>query len=329
MVPNIKIKAIDIYHPNHVIENDFYINHFQKKGRDIQHFLEVMGREKRYVIDKVEENGLTMALEATKRVLERAGMTGKDLDYIEFSTQVPETTFPINAMYVHAEIQADHDTIIKDSNANCAGMTVAVEQASRYMLANPHIHTALIVGSDYNSLIANPEQEITYANYGDAACAVILEKTDENTGFIDASYHTDSVFKDKINYPAHGLTKAVKGKSDVQAINWLSFDGNVALPPTYKMIDQLLARNGLSIKDIDACCFSQFALSNILKIQDHYQIDQEKIIYVGDTYAYTGTSSPFIALYEGIKSGRIKRGDNVLFWTIGSGFQIVAMLYQY
>ncbi|MBE3649126.1 3-oxoacyl-[acyl-carrier-protein] synthase III C-terminal domain-containing protein, partial [Paenibacillus polymyxa] len=55
----------------------------------------------------------------------------------------------------------------------------------------------------------------------------------------------------------------------------------------------------------------------------------DQMIYVGDRYGYTGTSSPFIALYEGIGSGRIRRGDHVLFWTIGAGYQLVAMLFKY
>lgn len=325
----IKMKAIAIYHPSKVVENDFYIEHFKERGKDISHFLEVMGRKQRYIIDNEDENGLTMGIEAAKRVLEKAQMKGKDIDYIIFSTQVPETTFPMNAMYLHDAIGADHHTMVMDTNANCAGMTVSVEQASRYMMANPHVHTALVVGSDYNSLIANPEQEITYANYGDAACAVILEKTEEDTGFIDSIYFTDSVNREKISYPAKGLTKSLKGDADIRFIDWLPFDGDMAMPPTYEMFETMLDRNKLTWKDIDACCFTQFALSNIHKIQKQFDIEDEKIIYVGDTYAYTGTSSPFIALYEGIKSGRIKRGDHVLFWTIGAGYQLVATLFKY
>lgn len=41
------------------------------------------------------------------------------------------------------------------------------------------------------------------------------------------------------------------------------------------------------------------------------------------------TTSPFIALYESIKEGKVKRGDYVIFWTIGSGSQSIVMLYKY
>ncbi|GAA0485595.1 3-oxoacyl-ACP synthase III family protein [Salinibacillus aidingensis] len=325
---NIKIKEVAIYHPEKIVHNDFFIEHFKDK-KDISHFLEVMGRENRYVIDNEEENGLTMGIEASKKVLERAKLTGNDIDMIVFTTQVPETTFPTNAIYVHHAINAKKQAITMDTNANCAGMTIAVEQASYYMKGNPNVNKALIIGSDYNTLVSNPDEEITYANYGDAAAAVILEKTEENTGFIDSTYFTDSFIRDMIRFPKDGLSKSILEDKSVSTIRWQKFDGSKALPPAYDMISTLLERNHLDPKDIKAYCLSQFALSNILRIQEHFALDDEQIVYVGDRFGYTGTSSPFIALHEGIEDGRIQRGDYVLFWTVGAGHELVATLFKY
>lgn len=256
-------------------------------------------------------------------------MTGRDVDMIVFSTQVPESLFPMNALFVHQAIGARHDVAVMDSNANCAGMTVAVDQASRSMLSNPDVRTALIIGSDYNSLISGPEDEITYANYGDAACAVILERTEEDTGFIDSMYFTDPVNIDKILYPAQGLAATIQRNAPGKYIQWLPFDANMALPSTFDLLERILKKNGLEPQDVRAYCLSQFSLANVLKIQDQLELEDAQMIYVGDRYGYTGTSSPFIALYEGIESGRIRRGDYVLFWTIGAGYQLVAMLFKY
>lgn len=110
---------------------------------------------------------------------------------------------------------------------------------------------------------------------------------------------------------------------------WLPFDGAMSLPYVYEMFEQIVKRNNMTIDDIDHYCLSQFALSNINKIKEHFSIPEEKITYVGDRYGYTGTSSPFVALYEGIQSGKIKRGDTVLFWTIGGGHEFITMLYKY
>lgn len=329
MTQNIRLKSIEVYHPSQSVDNEFYISHFKEQGKDILNFLKHMGRESRYIIDNNEENGLTMGIAAARKALDKAGLSGEDIDMIVFSTQVPETTFPSNAMFVHAAIQGKTDAIVMDSNANCAGMTLAMDQATRYMRGNIDCRTALIIGSDYNTLLCSPENEITYANYGDAACAVVLEQSDEDTGLIDCVYSTHSSLAEKIRFPAEGLAKAVRENADFKSIQWLPFEADSAMPPTFAMLDKLLSRNSLVASDVKAYCFSQFSIANIIRIQGHLKLDESRFIYVGDRYGYTGTSSPFIALYEGIKSGQIQRGDTVCFWTIGCGFQLVAMLWKY
>uniref|UniRef100_F4PFU8 Beta-ketoacyl-[acyl-carrier-protein] synthase III n=1 Tax=Batrachochytrium dendrobatidis (strain JAM81 / FGSC 10211) TaxID=684364 RepID=F4PFU8_BATDJ len=289
-----------------------------------------MGREERHLIDNPEENTVTMAIEASKRVLEKSGLEGKDIDMIVFSSQVPEYTVPTNAMFVHHAIQARKGAVIYDLNANCAGMTIATEQASRYMLSNPHVNKALVVGSDYLSLLGNPDDAMTLANFGDASSAIILEKTEtDNTGFIDGMVEVDSTNRNNILYPEKGLSNSLKEGENADHMLWLPFDGTMSLPYVFEQFEEILNRNNLMIDDVDCFCLSQFALINIERIQERFDIPNEKIVYVGDKYGYTGTSSPFVSLYEGIESGRIKRGDLVLFWTIGGGHEFVTMLFRY
>lgn len=326
---NIKIKAVDVYHAQKQVNNDVYLEHFKKQGKDITNFMNIMGRKDRYIIDNHEENTITMAIEATNRVLKKAGLAGSEIDMIIFSTQVPEVTVPTNAMFIHHAIQAKKETIIFDINANCAGMTIAVEQASRYMKSNPHVNHALVIGSDYLSLVADPMDAMTYANFGDASSAVILEKTDDHIGFIDAMFEVDSSNRNNILYPHKGLSKTIKAGESTEYMQWLPFDGTMSLPYTFEMFENILERNQLKIDDVDVFCLSQFAKVNLDEIQKHFNIPKEKIIYEGDKYGYTGTSSPFIALHEGIETGRIKRGDLILFWTIGGGHEFITMLFRY
>lgn len=85
----------------------------------------------------------------------------------------------------------------------------------------------------------------------------------------------DSSNKDNIVYPQDGFSKTI-GKEE--HIVFLPFDGSMAVPDACIMIEKLLERNKLNIKDVDAFCFSQFALTNILKIQDHFNIHEEKVV---------------------------------------------------
>lgn len=328
MFNQVKMKNMAVYHPENIITNDYFIEHYNKLGRDISGFLKFMGKEKRFIIQDRNETSLTMAIEASRRVLADSNMTLEDIDMIFFTTQVPEYSIPTNAMMIHDALKGKSNTKVMDLNASCAGMTIAIEQASMYMKANPRMKNVLVVGSEHLSVLANPEEEISYAMFGDAACAVILEQSDE-VGFIDAEYHTFSANTDKILYPVTGMTNVLQGRGSGRYLRFLPFDASFGAPITKKMIEDLLERNDMSIRDIDAFCLSQFAYQDSTRLRDQFDLDMDKIIYVGDKYGYTGTTSPFLSLYEGIQDGRIKRGDTVLFWTVGAGHQFIAMIFKY
>lgn len=68
---NIKIKDVAIYHPQNEVDNQFYIEHFDKQGKDVRGLLKAMGREKRYIVNDPNETPLTMAIEAVNTVLQK------------------------------------------------------------------------------------------------------------------------------------------------------------------------------------------------------------------------------------------------------------------
>ena len=328
---NVKIREMAIYHPKNKVGNDFYIEHFKKtQGVDLTNFLvDICGRNTRYIIENKEENSVTMAIEASKRVLKKANMHAEELDMIIFASQVPEFSFPTNAVVLHHAIGAGRKTGILDLNANCSGMTTGLDQASRYLSSNPSMEKVLLVGSVASSLIMDPTDTITYPNFGDVAVALILEKTEEeNIGLIDSMYFTESADFDKVTFPKNGLSKNLhNGKIDY--VQWLPFPGDVSIPHATNLITELVERNGLTLAEVNAYCLSQFSISNMNKLRDNLGLKEQQMIYVGDTFGYTGTTSPLLALYQGVEDGKIKRGDTVLFWTVGIGYQLIAVLFRY
>lgn len=325
---NTIIKEIAIYHPQNQVHNEVFIKHFMEQGKDITGFLTSMGRERRYINIDVNETPLTMAIKATEQVLIQANLTLQDIDLIIFTSQTPETVIPSNAVRLFDHFKGKPNTIIYDLNANCAGMTVALEQTSHYMNSNKTINRALIIGSDNLALVANPQDPLSYACFGDGAAAIIVERTTEDYGLIDSMYHVNTIFAEKMMFPAEGLTKGIRETGDLKEMLTIPFDGGIVLEATYDMFDTLFARHQIDPSNVKYC-LSQFALSNIIKIKERYHLTDVQVPYIGDEYGYTGTSSPFIAFHEGIKSGQIQRGDYVMFWTIGTGFELIATLYQY
>ncbi|CAI6021634.1 3-oxoacyl-[acyl-carrier-protein] synthase 3 [Paenibacillus sp. JJ-100] len=327
----IRIVDIDIYHPETKVHNEFYINHFDARGVDIRGLLKALGRDSRYQIQQDDENSLTMAFAATRNLLAKTGLTGQDIDLIAYASQTPEYLFPTNSLMIHQLISGASHTICIDSNANCAGMTAAFEQVSRQMLGNPRIRRALIIGSDYIAPHASPDDPVYFACFGDAAAAVIVERDEHAIGFIDSIYQTDPCVYQNSLFPAEGLAKLGSTGVDAGAfhVKFTPFDDSICVDAASESIRTLLTRNEIRPDEIKAACFSQLSIANIRAVSDNIGIHDDIAVYIGDEFGYTSTSSPFIALHRAIHSGQIQRGDKVLFWTVGAGWQNVAMIVEY
>lgn len=68
---NALIRGISCYHPEHKVDNEFFIEHFKKAGGRYFSLLETTGRKSRYLSDDETENIVTMGYRAAKKVLEK------------------------------------------------------------------------------------------------------------------------------------------------------------------------------------------------------------------------------------------------------------------
>lgn len=326
---NIRIKDIAIYHGSKIVDNAQYIDHFKKLGKDVKHFFEdVMGRKFRYLIDPEKENSLTMAIEASKIVLKKSKINGNEIDMIVFSGILSQYCSPFSSLVIHNEIEGKENCFCHDMNVNCAGMTYALDLISRYMQNNPNINKVLLVGSDYLTPQANPSNELCYGQYGDCSCAVILEKTEEQCGLLGTIVSVNSNSKNDVVFPKCGFSNIYNATADEIFAKWMAYDTSWIDGAVINM-KKILSNNNLTVDDVSMFCLSQFSLGNILTIRKKLGIDADKSIYIGDKYGYTGTTSPFIVLYEAIKRGKVKHGDYIMFWTVSAGTLHIALLIQY
>ena len=327
---NVKIISIEASYPKNVVLNNYYISHFKKMGKNIEGMLESFGRNERKVIKDKHENTVTLGIHAAIKALESANLKGKDIDLIIFSSQFPQYTCPSQALILHNGIRGKKDTMVMDSNVNCIGMLESLDVATQYLLRKKKFKRALVVGADYITIHCNENDELTYPVFGDCGCAIVLEKTDDECGIIDTDYRINSDEFSMVQYPACGVSNIYKQiDMNKKKICWKPFDGNHIISQAKESIENLLKENNLDISQIKAFCISQYSLSLLKGCAEALGVSEDKFIYVGDKYGYTGTSSPFLALYNGIKQRRIQRGDYIIFWSIAIQWTTCAILYKY
>ncbi|SHJ93550.1 3-oxoacyl-[acyl-carrier-protein] synthase-3 [Anaerocolumna jejuensis DSM 15929] len=267
------------------------------------------------------QNTIMLSLDAIQELFFKSNLSGADMDMIVLSSQLPEYVAPATSVKIHNVIGGKKECICYDVNSNGCGMTMAFDQISKYMSVSPHINRALLVGCDYMNLDKN--------NLGDAACAIILEKTEEDCGVCDTLSLVGMDDNDSNQFPNYGFSNLFMIKKGTN----LRFSMAVKKPNGMKSVEDsistILSRNGLAKEDVNMYCFSQNNKMGLESIREILHIDKAISPYIGDIYGDTGTSSTFITLYEAWEKQLIKRGDYFLMCAFGRGAQTITLLCKF
>lgn len=330
---NIVIRGTSVYHPRHVLSNDYFVEKFRKQGQEIENLLKVLGRESRHLSPDPNENTLTMGIQVAKQLLKQEELKGKDIDMLVFASGIHEYHVPPDSCLLHEAIQGKHECVVYDINVNCVGMVVAVDQVYRYMKTNPSIRYAMVVGSERMIQFTNETDALNYSNFGDASCAVILERTDEeNRGFIDSRYYTESNMAQKMKLPSCGMSKIYDPNIPVEFKKiQMAPDYNSLLiaPSAVENIQLMSKKQGIEVDNIQMFFISQLTTKIINYMAEHLGVPIEKFEFIGNRYGYTGVSSPFIALHHAVMEAKLKRGDWFVLWSAGAGASSCAIFGRY
>ena len=329
MVQNIVIKGLGIYTPVNEVGNEYFAEHFRRLGVDAKGLMEHLNRHKRFLADR-DESSLSMGFEAAKSALENANMDSKDLDMIVFVSDTPEYTSPTNALKLNQMLKAVNANRVFDMNCNCIGMLVAMDVIAGYAKQSKNIKNILIVGSMHVSSVVNYKDSVVYPTFGDSAAAILLENVteEEQRGILASQYLTDSEYHDTIVLPACGHSKELlyEVPKEKRRLEWNPFDFGFLSDNWSKIIVDLLKENQITTDDVTYFVFSQFSDADNLLTLKKLGVSEEKYIFVGDRYGYTGVSSPIMALNE--IWDKLDETGYLVFCSVAAGYSMNAVLYK-
>lgn len=328
---NIIMKGTGVYIPPNKVYNDYFVEHFNKMGMNAEGLMEHLGRRKRYFADK-NESSLSMGYNAAKNVLERIDMDPEELDMIVFASDTPEYTFPTNALKLNNMLGAKNAHTVFDINCNCIGMLTAIDVVTRYAKSKDRIKKMLVVGALHISSIVNRNDTTTYPIFGDSGAAVVLENVEEEEprGFLDSTLFTDASYHNKIEMPACGNSHILADSlsDEEKRLRWTPFDFDFLSDNWKEIIVRLLERNHLDIQDISHFIFSQFSDPiNMLTLQK-LGVQEDKYIFVGKEYGYTGVTSPIMALNR-MWDSIIEKDKYLVFCSVAAGYSTISLLYKF
>lgn len=271
-----------------------------------------------------DEKTSDLAAAAGRRALEAAGLQPQDIDLIVVATATPDMQFPSTATIVQQKLGISGCPAF-DLQAVCAGFIYAITTADAYIRSGM-AKRALVIGAEVFSRILDWNDRSTCVLFGDGAGAVVLGASEE-PGLIGSKLHADGNYLDLLNVPAQIADGGVTG------LPFLKMDGQGVFKFAVKQLaavaDEVLAEAGFPAEKLDWIVPHQANRRIIEATAKHLGISMEKVILTVAEHANTSAASVPLALDDGIRSGKIVRGQHLLLEGIGGGFAWGAVLLKY
>ncbi|MDA9801054.1 ketoacyl-ACP synthase III [Candidatus Pseudothioglobus singularis] len=273
-------------------------------------------KERRIVTD---QNTCDLALEACIKALSMAELKPEDIDLIILSTTTPDKIFPATATILQNRLGASCPAF--DLQAVCAGFVFALTTAQQY-IENGSAKNILVVGSETMSRIVDWNDRSTAILFADGAGAVILS-ADKNIGIKHSKLYSDG------NY----LSSLHVNNSRINELGTIEMEGNevfkIAVNKLSEVAEETLTECSMSSEDIDWMVPHQANIRIIKAIAKRIKLPLDKVILTLDKHGNTSAASIPLALDTGVRDGRIKKGDTLLFEGIGGGFSWGSILLEY
>jgi 3-oxoacyl-[acyl-carrier-protein] synthase-3 len=260
----------------------------------------------------------TLAVEAGRRALERAGLSGSDIGHLILSTATPDQLSPATSAFVQHDLGVAGSA--HDVNAECTGFVYGLITAAGLMAIDPR--PILLVGADTHSLTTNPEDRDLGILVGDGSGALVLEPA--STSWIRSwNLGADGSCTDSLKIPAGGSRMPATEETVREGLHYAQIKGNdiylYAVRYCVRSIRQTLESAKVEPHEVDHVVPHQANIRIIRSILEHTGLPPDRLIANLDKYGNCASASIPIALSEALDAGRIQKGDKVLLAGFGAG----------
>jgi 3-oxoacyl-[acyl-carrier-protein] synthase-3 len=274
-----------------------------------------------------------MAVEAGRAALAAAAVDPADLDAIIVCTVTPDMMFPSTACLVQDRLRATRAWGF-DLVAACSGFVFGLTTAASLVAsANTH-RKVLVIGADTMSRIIDYTDRATCVLFGDGAGAMLVETAAEDEpGFIGFRNQIEGAGGDALKMPAGGSRMPASNRTIQERLHYVHQDGQqvfkYAVKKMYEVCRDLLADNGFSAADVSIMIPHQANRRIITAAAERLGVPCDRVLINIDRYGNTTAATIPLATRDAIESGKLKRGDLVLFAAVGAGYTVGANLWRW
>ncbi len=325
-MPKAKISALGCYVPPRVLTNFDLEKMVQTSNEWI---LERTGISERHLAAP-EVATSDLAVEAARTALSQAGITPTDIDAILVCTVTPDMLFPSTACLVQNKLGAKGVWGF-DLIAACCSFVFGLTTGAHLVGSGAH-RRVLVIGADTMSRIIDYTDRTTCVLFGDGAGAMVLEASDDDECFIDFRNEIDGSGGEFLKMPAGGSRMPPSHETVDQRLHYVKQEGQqvfkYAVRKMYEVCSDVVKRNGLQPSDIACLIPHQANMRIITAVADRMGL-RDRVIMNIENYGNTTSATVPLATRDAVESGRLKKGDLVVFTAVGAGYTAGAVLWRW
>lgn len=287
------------------------------------------GIERRHFVSPDQATS-DLCVEAGRMALDRAGITGADVDLVLVATSTPDYLTPPTSSQVQDRLgctRAGAMTLM----VGCTGFVYGLVTADQFIQTGAY-ETVLLIGAEVISKNLDFQDRTTCVLFGDGAGAVVLRASSRPCGLRSFELGSDGSQADVLISPCPGTRNPVSQEAIDNRTHFLRMEGRAvfrfATQTMGESLGRVMAKAGAGVEDIDLFIPHQANARIIEYAAGQFGLPPEKVVMNVADYGNTSAATIPIALSEVLESGRARAGDTLALVSFGAGLTWASCLFD-
>ncbi|MGE4397963.1 MAG: beta-ketoacyl-ACP synthase III [Campylobacterales bacterium] len=259
-----------------------------------------------------------LALKASLKAIERAGIDKEEIDLVVFATITPDFLCMPSTACILADKLGLKNVAAFDISAACSGFIYALSVAKAYIESGMK-KTILVIGAETLSRVVDYTDRSTCILFGDGAGAAIITASEsKENSVLDIHTSADGGYWDFLITPL-----ATNGKHGGICSSFIQMKGNETFKLAVKTLSSdcinILENNGMDSSNIDHFIPHQANYRIIKAVGESVGLPDEKVVLTVEKYGNTSAASIPMAINDMYEAGKLKKGQLMLLDAFGGG----------
>ncbi len=279
------------------------------------------------------QNTTDLAVIASNKALEAAGLKATDIDAIFFATVSPDQTMPSASCMLQAKLGCGNIMAV-DLSAACSGFLYGMSIANEFIISGRY-KNILVVGAEILTRYVNYKDRDTCILFGDGAGVFVMSRAEEKEKSLVYSHHmhADGYLGDLFELPMGGSAFPMTVENILAGKHWMKMKGREVFKHAVRTMSlccsEALEANKMNGSDVDWVIPHQANTRIIEAVAKHFGISMEKVVNEIENMGNTSAATVPVAFDTAVRDGRIVRGQNLLLTAFGAGLTSGSLLMRY